>query len=555
MLGPTTQDLIYLLPFAFPLLGIVALMAGASRVSPRLRNLFAAGSALASLVAILALWRDAAWSVSLAAPSVAGMPGEPAAVIRYAPGPWSLLLGVTLTATAILVSVTTLGHPVARGSLGIGLVALVAGLSTCVSGTLLTTAVGWGLLDLAVLAFNSWHAFGRGDMAGVSWRAALAYLGGIGIWGVVLLSPPSGQTGLTATSRMILAGAALVRLGVYPLPFATLHSKRLPPASTVIVQVVSVAFGVQLLAGLAPKGLPLGNIMVPLMTAALLITALIAWEAEDHHRAMSYVLVNQSVTLVLSMYLAPHDGVRLSILWLANLALSLCCVASDTRYVLGGAGLGDLAVPFIALASLSGVPPTPGFAVKWNLLGEALAQGSRSMAAISVIASALIVPPLLRRAHLLWEQPKDMGDIPAWASRAIQGALWVAGAIILVMGLYPGILGQLAGRGSPSWPGLPWTPPEGVSLLSMNIMTVVLPLAGGYLLHRARLLSPLRSNDVTAIIAQVLDLGWVRVALQWMVDKLKSIVRAAARFTEQGLYLGWTLMWTLLLLFWLFGEV
>ena len=198
MLGVPAQELIYLLPLAIPLLAIIPTVLVGARVSPRLRNLFLAGAAACSLISILYLWPQTDWSVTISSLSSQASASELATELRYAPGPWSLFFAVVLTVVALLAPLANLGQPIARGGIVLSLLALTCGLGACISASLFTTAVSWGLVDLALLGFNSWHTFGRTEMASVTWRAAVAYVSGFGVWGITLMQALPGTAALAS---------------------------------------------------------------------------------------------------------------------------------------------------------------------------------------------------------------------------------------------------------------------------------------------------------------------------------------------------------------------
>jgi len=554
---PTTlgQELLPLLPFAILFLGIALIAIAGSKVSPRLRNLFVAGAAAGSLFSILILWTRSVWSVTLTALSFQGASLSPGPTIHFSPDSWGIFTALLMTIVAILASVATLGYQVARGSAGLSLLALAGGLAVCISANTFTLVVCWGLVDLTLLGFNSWHAFDRSEAASVSWRAALAHLAGFGLWGVVLMQMLSGDIALTATSRLVMTAAGLVRLGVFPLPLPTSHGKRVPIATATIAQTVSMACGARLLARLGSEGLPMEESAITIIAIALLITAVLAWQARDRHRGLYYVMANQAAGIALAFYLAPHGGMILALLLLANTAFCLSTIAGEGKYLPGGMGLRDLTAPFIGLASLAGIPPTAGFAARWGLVAIALTQGRGAIVVIFTISNVLIVAPLLRRAHFLWGQSCDEDSIPSWASRIALGGLVVLAILIVALGLFPHTLDRFATWGPPATTGMVSPLSVKPSTSTMLLITLLIPTVGGYLAHRLWLLIPPQLSRVTTIFAEILSLDWVYLSLQWLIRKARSILRIGAEFTEGGLYLGWTLVWVLVLLFWLFGEV
>ena len=555
MLTTPDQELLPLLPLIIPLAGVAVTIVAGAFVSARIRSLFVAASAASSLVSVLVFWTGPTWDIELQTLPLAGAQGLAAPVLHLAPGPWTTLAALLVTATALLASLATLGFRTSRGSAILSLLSLSGCLGACVSANILTLFVCWVAVDLALLGFNAWSAFSPTEIGSGWWRATINYLAGLVLLAILILHTQSGKAVLDQRFRRALSVAALARMGVYPFPFPISPGGRPPVASVAITQTASLTFGALLLARLSADGLPMQAGVVTALAAGLLATALLAWQERDPYRLLHRVAANQAVTVAMAFYLAPPGDTGLAALLLVNSAVCLACALGDTRYVPNGQGLRDLAGPLIALASLAGIPATAGFAGRWHLTSMALPEWGSSIVLVTAISNALILPPLIRKARFLWSQPNSRGEVPSWASGTALRALMVGGLLILFAGFFPSAISRLATPELPSAALAASAAESEPSGTTVFLLALFVPLAGGYLAHRALLSIRRQFAPATSIAAELLDLGWVHRALQWMTQKGQSALRGGAKLVEQGLYLAWTLAWVLVLLFWLFEEL
>jgi len=549
------QELVRLLPLTIPLIGAVLTALAGAFVPARLRGLLVAGFAAGSLVCTLALWTDPTWSVTSQALSPLAESGLLEATLRLESGPWTLFAALLITTTALLASLATLGFPTSRGSAALSLLAITACLGASASANLLTLVTCWIALDLVLLGFNAWNATSLADMGRARWRAVVSYLTALAPLFIIITQMRSAETGTDGWCSYALVVAALVRIGAYPFPYPLSSGKNPPIASAVIAQVASIAAGGTLLARLSPGSSPVRATMVPVLTIALLITALLAWLTRDSDRVVRRVAANQAVGIALAFYLAPYGDTGVAALMLVNLALCLACIAGDSRHLPAGDGLRDLAGPLIAFASLSGIPGTAGFAARWRLASTALTEWGLYVPLGMALSGALIVAPLLRRARTLWSQPRDERKIQSWASGTALRAFLVLALLIAAAGLFPRAAGSIAtGSLSPAVTTHPLAKGE-PALATLLLVTLVVPLAGGYLGNRLWLRIPTRFVPAAAVTEETLDLDWLHRGLEWLARKARAVLRVGARLVEGGLGTGWTLAWVLVLLFWLLGEV
>src|SRR5260370_1292423 len=115
------------------------------------------------------------------------------------------------------------------------------------------------------------------------------------------------------------------------------------------------------------------------------------------------------------------------------------------------AGLG-FRRPFFGLAlticmfSLSGLPPTAGFIAKFFVFKAVVDSGHVSIALIGILTSIASVYYYLRVVYFLYMKETPEGYVPLDADIFTVGGLAIAVSGILLIGLSPGPIFQLAGQ-------------------------------------------------------------------------------------------------------------
>jgi hypothetical protein len=82
----------------------------------------------------------------------------------------------------------------------------------------------------------------------------------------------------------------------------------------------------------------------------------------------------------------------------------------------------------------------------------------------------------------------------------------------------------------------------------------VVPLAGSYILHRLRGGIGDRSAGTFHMASALLELDWLYVIVEGAVARLRRLVEVASAAVEGPFYLGWTLLWTLVIVLYLGGA-
>jgi NADH-quinone oxidoreductase subunit N len=145
---------------------------------------------------------------------------------------------------------------------------------------------------------------------------------------------------------------------------------------------------------------------------------------------LSYVLMTVGAFGILILIGQPGEG---------NLELKDVSGLSRSRPWLAAAMT-------ILLLSLAGIPPTAGFVAKWYVFTAALKEGFLSLTLIGVLTSVIGVFYYLRVIVYMYmrEPVKHVAEAPAWSSWTAALAVTIAVAGVLLIGLFPGSLLDIA---------------------------------------------------------------------------------------------------------------
>jgi NADH-quinone oxidoreductase subunit N len=145
---------------------------------------------------------------------------------------------------------------------------------------------------------------------------------------------------------------------------------------------------------------------------------------------LSYVLMTLGAFGILILIGRPGEG---------NLKLEDVSGLSRSRPWLAAAMT-------ILLLSLAGIPPTAGFVAKWYVFTAALKEGFFSLTLIGVLTSVIGVFYYLRViVYMYMREPlKSVADAPTWSSWTAALAVTIAVAGVLLIGLFPGSLLDIA---------------------------------------------------------------------------------------------------------------
>ena len=413
-----------------------------------------------------------------------------------------------------------------------------AGLSFVYSANLITLCLSWVFLDLSLLFLIAGQEVNQVASDARGRALTMSSLTGLGLVVATLLLNGYGLSPALVPS--LLLSAALVRASFYPVHFWLLTDAKMEPPANALLQTTSIATGLSLLASLqefSPQELPHQGQLVAISSLALLATALSAWAEQDKRRAISCIAVNQVALAVLSVAVVGSQA-KSSLLWSAiSLALGLCLLnlwPPEPERV-GRVGLWLRVPTGLAIASLMGLPFTMGFVGRAALYRSLLALGQPSLWGLSMVADAVLLAALFRMGTDLLQFSIPNSQLSLWVP-------YLAGVVILavplvLLGIYPPLASfftadidlpavtELIGRAD-------------IALWAV----LLLPLVGGYLLHRGQKATLERYAAFWKGLAALLRLDWFHRWLWKFGWGIGAALRGLGLVTEGEGYLGWTLM-------------
>ena len=416
-----------------------------------------------------------------------------------------------------------------------------AGLSFIYSANLITLCLSWAFLDLSLLFLVVGQ--GRHQAASGAWGRTLIISSLTGLSPVVAALLLDGHGLSPALVPSLLLVAALVRASFYPMHFWMLTGAEMEPPANNLLQTISIATGLSLLASLqefSPQGLPYQSQLVPISSLALLATALSTWAERDRRQAISCIAINQVALAVLSVAVVGHQA-KSSLLWSAislALCLSLLNLWPPGPERAGRYGLWLRAPTGLAIASLMGLPFTMGFVGRTALYRSLFALGRPYLWGLSVVADAVLFAALFRIGADLLSDLSNRTASFEWATWVphLIGVIILAAPLVL-LGIHPPLASLLAADMD-----LP-AAAELIGRADIALWAVLLlPLVGGYLLHRGQKTTLERSAAFWKGLAALLSLDWLYRWL-WKVGwGIGAVLRGLAQVTEGRGYLGWTLL-------------
>jgi hypothetical protein len=433
-----------------------------------------------------------------------------------------------------------------------------AGIGICASSNLITLCLLWVLMDLALLGLDIVrvpdesipHAI-RNVLGNLVSTIAL-------VIATILLMVEQADTNLAGLAlqgfplRMMML-AALLRLGIYPLPGSL---KRRWEA-----YLASLCTGGYLwlrITSLAPQGLSDTHWLIPLCGGALLITGLLAGLAFDFATALPYILLNGITAAVLAPMLDPTIGFPVSFVMTINLGLCLALLRVDVQ-VRPIAPLGRWArLPLgLTLASLAGWPLTLGFVAHWAFLRLCWTGGWYHLAWLGSASYLLTSIPMWQRFRQMRREVVEDGTPSRWNVYSAMICASIVSLLLILFGVYPALLAQV-------WPVLSgqfrlptlaalWTGDLRL-LAGLALMVIIVPGLGSHVLQRLRgNVSGNLARGFDAVSA-LLELDWFYLGTEGILTRLRVLVNQAAIAMEEGLCLGWVLLWSLVVVLYLVGR-
>jgi formate hydrogenlyase subunit 3/multisubunit Na+/H+ antiporter MnhD subunit len=462
------------------------------------------------------------------------------------------LYALALAALALAALLTGLSRPGGRrtANRGFTLLLLAAGLAAISSANLLTLCLSWTFLDVTFLGAIALTDDRERVSEHTTFALAANGLATLLVWVVALLGVRDGGSqvlhlfSFSALQMALLALAAILRLGLYPLHAWLPAQVDLRPGVAAMLHLAPATAGLSLLSQLvlgARGDLPLDNPLTYAAAAALVVGALLAWGQDEAGHALSFVVLAQTGLVVLSGTWGGEDAalalVAEGLVLLLSAGVLFFSRGYDPEHRLWSAPGAIAAVALVAM------PLTLGFVGRSALLAAFARADAWLLLVASGVAQALLVATLLR----LIARPAA-GQFPASPLVRGLGALGLAGLVapLIIFGLAPDRLADLLGVAAPSllevlarMPTVGWI----VWALGVGVGVLLWWRDSHVRAIRGQLHPPLQA---------LFSLRWFYRLIAGLVEVAGRAIRAAALLLEGEGALLWVLV--VLVLAWLFTQ-
>lgn len=332
-------------------------------------------------------------------------------------------------------------------------------------------------LGLELLTLCSYILVGITRDRSISNEAAIKYflLGSFAsallLYGIGLAYGVTGSTQFTviasaATDRglgqhpLLLVSVALVAAGlafkIAAVPFHSWAPDAYQGASAPVAAFLAAgskaaglaALGRVCLVAFAPEQAILAHILVGLSLLSMTAGSLIAVAQTNMKRLLAYSSIAHAGYAVLGLISGTPDGVSATMMYAfiyAFMTLGAFAVVIglgprgedlEGYHGLAATAPGTAALMFLFLLSLTGIPPTAGFAAKFGVIQSVVRAGYVWLAVLAVVCSVVSAFFYLRIAVLMYMTEPE-GLAPARFPVAVSAALAVAALVTIVGGIFP----------------------------------------------------------------------------------------------------------------------
>lgn len=463
---------------------------------------------------------------------------------------WLYALMLAGLAVAVLLTGLTRAGGRRVATRGFTLLLLAAGLAAISSANLLTLCLSWTFLDIVFLGAIALTEDRERVSEHTTYALAANGTATLLVWAAALLGARDGASqylylfSFSTLQAALLAVAAVLRLGLYPLHLWLPSEFGLRPGLSAMLHLAPMAAGLSLLSQLVlglRGNLPLHSPLADVAAAALLVGAVLAWGQEEPGRALSFLVLAQTGVAILAGTWAG-EGAALALV-AEGLALLLSAGALFLSQGYDRANPGWSLPGAVAGAALLGAPLTLGFVGRSWLYSALWQGGGWSLLLLSAVGQALLLVTVLR----LLLRPAMSTTSLALVTQ-VAAAVGLAGLVapLVVFGLAPSQLANLLG----------------VTPLSLLAILAKMPAAGwvswglglglgGALWWRDDRMRAVRSQLQPRLNA-VFGLRWFYRAVGGLIDLAGQGVRALALLLEGEGALLWVLV--VLVLAWLFFQ-
>jgi len=289
------------------------------------------------------------------------------------------------------------------------------------------------------------------------------------LYGIALVYGATGATDFAAISAavslgqspLLLAGVALVIGGLgFKIAAAPFHAwapdayqGASPPVAAFLAagfKAAGLAALVRLcLSGFGPEPGMWRGILVALAVLSMTIGSLLAVSQSDMKRLLAYSSIAHAGYALLGLIAGTPEGASATMIYAFIYAFMtlgafgvLIGLGERAEQLTGFQGLAKTdprasGFMFLFLLSLTGIPPTAGFAAKFAVILAAVRAGYVALAVVAVLCSVVSAYFYMRVAVLMYMRDPE-GEPPQRFPIAVLAALAVAALVTVAGGIFPG---------------------------------------------------------------------------------------------------------------------
>jgi hypothetical protein len=316
---------------------------------------------------------------------------------------WAFIMaGITLVLSTVLAAPALIGG-VTESARAFILTYAAMTIAAMLAGNLLTVVMLWSLIDLVALFFILQIGRGLQWLSGLTTRLTLDVISILLVACAALVtgeqqSPPMYEIDVqTAIAATLLCFAVLLRLGLVPLQFSTIHAEGLRRGVGTLMRFFPPAMALLVLARLLEGGVP--GAVIPWLQVAGMIGVILGglrWALEaDEATTRYFFILTLSGVGVLAASLSEDNG-----------DLTLTATAALLVLVGGLISLADFYSPahrvwfILGGAFLTGLPMTPGYAIAKAIAEGFMGTGPIAYALLAGIGMVLLAAGMFRRAFV-----------------------------------------------------------------------------------------------------------------------------------------------------------
>jgi len=464
----------------------------------------------------------------------------------------ALFFALLFSGIHVAVGVASQGSAGNRPKTAAILLLATASFGVFAAADLYTLCLMWGLSDLALLWLRAGEA-PEGHGRRTAWNTWGGLASTVLLVTAALLVPESEghsvwQAATTAEApAAFLMLAVIMRIGVPPL------SGHLLQHWETFLGSLWMGASVWLRLVADPVILPAGGYLAPVGAGMMLAAGLLTVLAPSTATALPYAALQSLTIAVLAPLIAPQEGAAVALLAALNVTLIVALLAINDRIdPFPPLGRWTRIPEGIALASWMGMPLALGFLVHWAFLRICWLASLQSLVFCGSISFLLAAAPAWRRLLALFGSDETPLAEAHWSRWAGAGSAIALALALLVTGVAPGAL---------SWVGVGAAGALGVERLlgseadlvgSLVYLAFLGPLIGGLSLQHLLRDLPEAATRWLERARGVLLLDWLVLLLEEVLTRWQLQVDRILSAIEGGFYLGWSLIWSLMIMLFLF---